>query len=189
MQVKNVKWPEVFADLFNHLIYGGRNVIQPEELLELDTTEIFLPFDPIFAAFLTILYWRNCIRSWEKGFGKQMWWSCFAAAWKHLLLRRMEAWLRKPWVFIRTPGLHGAFKHLSDEIWSGCASALQGLRQIFGWYPDSWNELGRTGVSTEVYSKVASVPAFAMKNLNRWRWLMSSWQGLRSTHLWLWNGS
>lgn len=34
----------VFADAFNFLIYGGRRVIDPDALRELDTTEIALPF-------------------------------------------------------------------------------------------------------------------------------------------------
>ena len=34
----------IFADAFNYLIYGGRQVIDPNSLKELDTTEIALPF-------------------------------------------------------------------------------------------------------------------------------------------------
>ena len=34
----------VFADAFNYFIYGGRQVIKPESLRELDTTEIAVPF-------------------------------------------------------------------------------------------------------------------------------------------------
>lgn len=36
--------PEVFADAFNKFIYNGRQVINPESLTELDTTEIALPY-------------------------------------------------------------------------------------------------------------------------------------------------
>ena len=36
----------VFADAFNYLIYDGRHVVMPENLRELDTTEIALPFHP-----------------------------------------------------------------------------------------------------------------------------------------------
>ena len=36
--------PDVFADAFNFLIYGGKPVIRPEELEEMDTTAISLPF-------------------------------------------------------------------------------------------------------------------------------------------------
>ena len=46
-----VKRPEVFADLFNHLIYDGKSVIKPEELTELDTTASFIPFDKNGKAF------------------------------------------------------------------------------------------------------------------------------------------
>lgn len=35
----------VFADAFNYLIYGGRQVVNPEELKEVDTTEIINPFN------------------------------------------------------------------------------------------------------------------------------------------------
>ena len=34
----------VFADAFNYFIYGGEQVIQPENLRELDTEEIAVPF-------------------------------------------------------------------------------------------------------------------------------------------------
>lgn len=34
----------VFADAFNYLIYGGKAVVDPKQLKELDTTEIALPF-------------------------------------------------------------------------------------------------------------------------------------------------
>ena len=46
-----VKRPEVFADLFNHLIYDGKSVIKPDELTELDTTASFIPFDKNGKAF------------------------------------------------------------------------------------------------------------------------------------------
>lgn len=36
----------VFADAFNYLIYGGKAVVDPKRLQELDTTEIALPFGP-----------------------------------------------------------------------------------------------------------------------------------------------
>lgn len=36
----------VFADAFNYLIYGGEAVVDPEQLQELDTTEIAMPFGP-----------------------------------------------------------------------------------------------------------------------------------------------
>ena len=34
----------VFADAFNYFIYGGRQIIDPEKLQELDTTELAVPF-------------------------------------------------------------------------------------------------------------------------------------------------
>lgn len=46
-----VKRPEVFADLFNHLIYDGEMVIQPDNLSELDSTATFIPFDEKGRAF------------------------------------------------------------------------------------------------------------------------------------------
>ncbi len=36
--------PAVFADAFNFLLYGGRSVINPEKLHDLDTVEIVLPY-------------------------------------------------------------------------------------------------------------------------------------------------
>ena len=38
-----VKRPSVFADLFNFLMYDGEKVVKPENLSEMDTTEIALP--------------------------------------------------------------------------------------------------------------------------------------------------
>ena len=39
-----MKKNSVFADAFNYFIYGGKQVIKPENLQELDTTEIAFPF-------------------------------------------------------------------------------------------------------------------------------------------------
>lgn len=39
-----MKDTKVFADAFNYLIYGGRQVIDPKKLHELDTTAIALPY-------------------------------------------------------------------------------------------------------------------------------------------------
>lgn len=36
--------PDVFADVFNQFLYHGRQVILPERLIELDTTEIVVPY-------------------------------------------------------------------------------------------------------------------------------------------------
>lgn len=42
--IEYVKRPEVFADLFNVMMYGGDAIIKPENLRELDTKAIVLPF-------------------------------------------------------------------------------------------------------------------------------------------------
>ena len=34
----------IFADVFNQFIYHGEQIIQPEQLRELDTTQIALPY-------------------------------------------------------------------------------------------------------------------------------------------------
>ena len=34
----------VFADACNYFIYGGRQIVDPDKLQELDTTEIAVPF-------------------------------------------------------------------------------------------------------------------------------------------------
>lgn len=39
--VKNV---DIFADVFNYYIYGGRQVVQPEQLIERDTAKVALPY-------------------------------------------------------------------------------------------------------------------------------------------------
>ena len=39
-----VKDMGVFADIFNYYIYGGRQVILPEQLVERDSTKIALPY-------------------------------------------------------------------------------------------------------------------------------------------------
>lgn len=39
-----VKSASVFADIFNYYIYGGRQVILPEQLTERDSTKIALPY-------------------------------------------------------------------------------------------------------------------------------------------------
>ncbi len=35
---------EIFADAFNFLIYDGASVVSPQNLKELDTTELALPY-------------------------------------------------------------------------------------------------------------------------------------------------
>ena len=36
--------PNIFADAFNYLLYDGKQVIQPEALKPVDTTEITVPY-------------------------------------------------------------------------------------------------------------------------------------------------
>ncbi len=45
-----IRNPEIFADAFNKFIYNGKQVIKPESLTELDTTEIVLPYGESGAA-------------------------------------------------------------------------------------------------------------------------------------------
>ena len=49
--------PSRFADAFNYLIYGGKPVIDPNELKPLDTTEIAIPYgnDAEFQARNTVM--------------------------------------------------------------------------------------------------------------------------------------
>ena len=51
-----VKRPEVFADLFNHLLYDGKPVIEPGKLSEMDTTELALPYGETVTYFPTQKY-------------------------------------------------------------------------------------------------------------------------------------
>ena len=39
-----MKRPDIFADVFNQFLYHGKQVIAPEQLVELDTTEITVPY-------------------------------------------------------------------------------------------------------------------------------------------------
>lgn len=39
-----MKRPDIFADVFNQFLYHGRQIIVPERLVELDTTEIAVPY-------------------------------------------------------------------------------------------------------------------------------------------------
>ena len=49
---------KIFADAFNFLLYGGRSVINPEKLHDLDTVEIVLPYgeDGTVAPTLVVLF-------------------------------------------------------------------------------------------------------------------------------------
>ena len=39
-----MKQSSIFADVFNFYLYGGRQVIKPEQLRELDPTELSIPY-------------------------------------------------------------------------------------------------------------------------------------------------
>lgn len=39
-----IKDPVIFADVFNKYLYHGRQIIRPESLTEMDTTEIVVPY-------------------------------------------------------------------------------------------------------------------------------------------------
>ncbi|MFR5484737.1 MAG: hypothetical protein ACLTHX_10715 [Blautia massiliensis (ex Durand et al. 2017)] len=41
----------VFADVFNHMLYKGKNVIDPDTLHPLDTTALAVPTDPALHKF------------------------------------------------------------------------------------------------------------------------------------------
>lgn len=56
--------PEVFADAFNFLIYGGKQVIQPDELREMDTTVIGAPYGSDGAR-VPVQKIRDVFKSWS----------------------------------------------------------------------------------------------------------------------------
>ena len=66
---------EVFADVFNHMIYKGEKVIDPKNLKELDTANVIIPYGADGAEVPYQKYrdvfkilWKmkmRCICSWE----------------------------------------------------------------------------------------------------------------------------
>ena len=54
--------PNIFADAFNYLLYNGRQVIQPEALLPVDTTEIAMPYGN--GAKVPIQKYRDNMKIW-----------------------------------------------------------------------------------------------------------------------------
>ena len=52
-----------FADMFNYMLYDGRNVIQPENLRELDTTEIAIPYGN--GARVPVQKYRDLLKMWS----------------------------------------------------------------------------------------------------------------------------
>ena len=55
--------PDIFSDAFNFLIYDGEQVIKPEELREMDTTAIALPFGADGAQ-VPVQRYRDVFRKW-----------------------------------------------------------------------------------------------------------------------------
>ena len=51
-----------FADLFNFYLYGGKQVIQPEGLKELDTTQIAIPYGN--GARVPVQKYRDVLKLW-----------------------------------------------------------------------------------------------------------------------------
>ena len=56
---------EVFAEIFNYLIYGGKEIIKPENLTELDTAEIIDIFDKDGISSLALQKFRDILKSAE----------------------------------------------------------------------------------------------------------------------------
>lgn len=56
---------EVFAEIFNYFIYKGKQIIKPEDLTELDTTEIIDPFGKDGITALAVQKFRDVLKSAE----------------------------------------------------------------------------------------------------------------------------
>ena len=54
---------DAFADAFNYLIYGGEQVIEPDQLREMDTSQIALPYGN--DARLPVQKYRDLLKVWE----------------------------------------------------------------------------------------------------------------------------
>lgn len=46
--IKYMRQNEIFADAFNYFVYGGKQVISPDSLEELDTRELDVPYGGVF---------------------------------------------------------------------------------------------------------------------------------------------
>lgn len=53
---------KIFADAFNYLIYGGKQVIKPEELHSVDTTEVAVPYGN--GARVPVEKYRDSLKLW-----------------------------------------------------------------------------------------------------------------------------
>ena len=54
---------DIFADAFNYLVYGGKQVIKADELREIDTTELALPYGN--GAKIPIQKYRDILKLWD----------------------------------------------------------------------------------------------------------------------------
>lgn len=61
--IKYLQQNEIFADAFNFLVYGGRKVIDPDSLVELDTREIDVPYGGADGAGQPVQKTRDVIKS------------------------------------------------------------------------------------------------------------------------------
>ena len=52
-----------FADAFNYLVYGGKQVIKADELREIDTTELALPYGN--GAKVPVQKYRDILKLWD----------------------------------------------------------------------------------------------------------------------------
>ena len=55
--------PVIFADAFNYLLYDGEQVIKPEALQELDTTELTVPYGS--NARVPVQKYRDLLKMWN----------------------------------------------------------------------------------------------------------------------------
>ncbi len=61
--VEYMRRNEIFADAFNYFVYGGRQVINPDSLVELDTREIGVPYGGADGAEQPVQRIRDLIKS------------------------------------------------------------------------------------------------------------------------------
>jgi len=54
---------DIFADAFNYLVYGGKQVIKADELREIDTTELALPYGN--GAKVPVQKYRDILKLWN----------------------------------------------------------------------------------------------------------------------------
>jgi len=54
---------DIFADAFNYLVYGGKQVIKADELREIDTTELALPYGN--GAKVPVQKYRDILKLWD----------------------------------------------------------------------------------------------------------------------------